>query len=67
MQSLEERLRFLQEAELLTWDGQNLTPPESPVRNRGSKLVSDLMVEMRVIYYLDTSTSRPAFIERNAP
>jgi prevent-host-death family protein len=46
-QPLEERLRFLQEAGLLDWNGQALPPLESPVKNRSGKLMSDLVVEMR--------------------
>ena len=46
-QSLDERLRSLQEAGLLAWNGQTLQPVESPVVNRSGKLVSDLIVEMR--------------------
>jgi prevent-host-death family protein len=46
-QSLDDRLRSLQEAGLLVWNGQTLPPIESPVVNRSGKLVSDLVGEMR--------------------
>ncbi len=46
-QPLEERLRSLQEAGLLAWNGKTLPPMESPVINRSGKLASDLVVEMR--------------------
>ena len=43
----EERLRSLQDAGLLVWNGQSLPDIESPVINRSGKLLSDLVVEMR--------------------
>lgn len=46
-QSLDDRLRSLQEAGLLAWNGQALLPIESPLTNRSGKLISDLVVEMR--------------------
>jgi prevent-host-death family protein len=46
-QTLDERLRSMQEAGLIAWNGQTLPLLESPVINRSGKLVSDLVVEMR--------------------
>ena len=46
-QPLEERLRSLQEAGLLAWNGQFLPSLESPVVNSSGRLISDLVVEMR--------------------
>jgi hypothetical protein len=46
-QPIEERLRSLQAAGLLAWNGQSLPDIESPVINRSGKLLSNLVVEMR--------------------
>lgn len=45
--SLEERLKSLQEAGLLAWNGQRLEPIQPPAVNRGPRNVSDLIAEMR--------------------
>lgn len=46
-QPLEERLRSLQEAGLLAWNGHTLPPLEPPAVNRGQRSLSELLVEMR--------------------
>ena len=46
-QSLEERLRSLQEAGLLAWNGQKLESIQPPAVNRGPRTLADLVVEMR--------------------
>lgn len=46
-QPSEERLRALQEAGLLAWNGQALDAIDPPVANRGQRSLSDLIVEMR--------------------
>lgn len=45
--SLEEKLKSLQEAGLLAWNGQRLEPIQPPAVNRGPRNVSDLIAEMR--------------------
>ncbi|MBK9007270.1 MAG: type II toxin-antitoxin system prevent-host-death family antitoxin [Anaerolineae bacterium] len=45
--TLEERVKTLQQAGIIAWSGQKL-PRRKPVAiNRGKKLASDLVVEMR--------------------
>jgi prevent-host-death family protein len=44
---IEERLRFLQDAGLLAWNGQPLPSIESSVINHSGQLLSNLVVEMR--------------------
>ncbi len=46
-QPLDERLRSLQEAGLLAWNGQALPERQSPVINRSGRLASDLVSELR--------------------
>jgi prevent-host-death family protein len=46
-QPIEERLRSLQDAGLLAWNGQSLPDSESLLVNSSGKLLSDLVVEMR--------------------
>ncbi len=46
-QSIETRLRALQEAGLLEWNGKKLPATKSAVINRSGKLMSDLVSEMR--------------------
>jgi prevent-host-death family protein len=50
--SIEERLLALVEAGLAEWNGQKLKPHKPAARNRGKKLVSDLVVEDRSVDYL---------------
>lgn len=44
---LEERLRSLQEAGLLAWNGLSLEPIQPPAVNHGPRTLADLVVEMR--------------------
>ena len=46
-QSLEERLKALQNAGLVAWNGQKLKPIIPAAVNRGERQVSDILVEMR--------------------
>ena len=46
-QPLDERLKDLQRAGLVTWNGQKLTPIEPAAINRGEQQVADILVEMR--------------------
>ena len=46
-QSLDERLKILQEIGLVAWNGQKLEPIEPVAVNRGDQQVSDIMIEMR--------------------
>jgi prevent-host-death family protein len=46
-QSLDERIRALQEAGLVTWNGQKLKPCKPAAINRSEKQVADILVEMR--------------------
>jgi prevent-host-death family protein len=46
-QPAEERLRRLQEAGLLAWNGQMLESIQPPAINHSQRSVSDLVVEMR--------------------
>ena len=44
---LDERLKALQSAGLVAWNGQKLKPVKPAAVNRGERLVSDILVEMR--------------------
>ncbi|MCC7188913.1 MAG: type II toxin-antitoxin system prevent-host-death family antitoxin [Anaerolineales bacterium] len=45
--TLEQRVKALQEAGIIAWNGQKL-PPRKPVAvNNSDKLASDLVIEMR--------------------
>jgi prevent-host-death family protein len=46
-QTLEERLKALQDAGMVAWNGQKLKPIEPPATNRSERQVSDILVEMR--------------------
>jgi prevent-host-death family protein len=46
-QPIEERLKALQDAGMLAWNGQNLEPITPQAVNRGDRLVSDILVAMR--------------------
>jgi prevent-host-death family protein len=46
-QSLDDRLKALQNAGMVAWNGQKLKSVTSPVINRGEQQVSDILVEMR--------------------
>jgi len=46
-QSLEERLKALQNAGLVAWNGQKLKPVTAAAVNRSDRQVSDMLVEMR--------------------
>ena len=46
-QPLEERLKALQNAGMVAWNGQKLKPVTPAVVNRGEQQVSDILVEMR--------------------
>jgi prevent-host-death family protein len=46
-QPLDERLKALQDAGLVAWNGQKLKPVTPAAVNRGDKLVADILVEMR--------------------
>lgn len=46
-QTLEERLRGLQEAGMVAWNGQPLKPLTPAAVNRSVRQVSDILVEMR--------------------
>ena len=46
-QSLEERLKALQNAGLVAWNGQKLKPVTPAAVNRSDRQVSDMLVEMR--------------------
>jgi prevent-host-death family protein len=45
--SLQKRIETLREAGLIAWDGKKLLPIQPPAINRGERLVSDILVEMR--------------------
>jgi prevent-host-death family protein len=45
--SLEERIERLRKAGLVEWSGKKLRRIKPPAVNRGDKLVSDIVVEMR--------------------
>jgi prevent-host-death family protein len=46
-QPLDERLKSLQDAGLIAWNGQKLKPVTPKATNRGKLQVSDILVEMR--------------------
>jgi prevent-host-death family protein len=46
-QPLDERLKILQDAGLVAWNGQKLKPVTPEAVNRGEQQVSDILVEMR--------------------
>jgi prevent-host-death family protein len=46
-QSLEERVEALRQAGVIAWDGRKLKRIKPPAVNRGDKLVSDIVIEMR--------------------
>ncbi len=46
-QPLDERLRALQDAGMVTWNGQKLKPVKPAAVNRNDRQVSDILVEMR--------------------
>ena len=45
--SLDKQIEALREAGLIAWDGKKLLPITPPAINRGERLVSDILVEMR--------------------
>jgi len=45
--SLEERLEMLRKAGLVEWSGRKLRDIKPPAINRGDKLASDIVVELR--------------------
>jgi prevent-host-death family protein len=45
--SLDERLEALRKAGLVEWNGKKLRDIKPPAVNRGDKLVSDIVVELR--------------------
>jgi prevent-host-death family protein len=45
--SLEERVEMLRKAGLVAWSGKKLRRIKPPAVNRGDKLVSDIVVELR--------------------
>lgn len=46
-QPLEERLKALQDAGLVAWNGQKLKPVPPAAVNRSDRQVSEILVEMR--------------------
>jgi prevent-host-death family protein len=46
-QTLEERLKVLQEAGMVAWNGQKLKPITPVAVNQSQQQVSDILVEMR--------------------
>jgi prevent-host-death family protein len=46
-QSIEDRIKAMQEAGLLEWNGQKLEPMEPVARTRGDRTVADLLLEDR--------------------
>lgn len=46
-EELMDRVRALQAAGLITWSGKKLKPARPVAVNKGKKLVSDILVEMR--------------------
>ncbi|HLE53073.1 MAG TPA: type II toxin-antitoxin system prevent-host-death family antitoxin [Anaerolineales bacterium] len=46
-QPLDERLKALQDAGMVAWNGQKLKPVMPAAVNRGEQQVSDILVEMR--------------------
>jgi prevent-host-death family protein len=45
--SLDERIEMLRKAGLIEWSGKKLRDIRPPATNRGDKLASDIVVEMR--------------------
>ena len=45
--SLEDRLEMLRKAGLVEWSGKKLRNIKPPATNRGDKLASDIVVELR--------------------
>jgi prevent-host-death family protein len=45
--SLDERLEMLRKAGLVEWSGKKLSNIKPPAINRGDKLASDIVVELR--------------------
>ena len=45
--SLDKQIEALREAGLIAWNGKKLLPIPPPAINRGERLVSDILVEMR--------------------
>jgi prevent-host-death family protein len=45
--SLEERIEVLRKAGLVEWSGKKLRDIKPPATNRGDKLASDIVVELR--------------------
>lgn len=45
--SVEERMEAMHKAGLMEWSGKELRDIEPPAANRGNKLASDIVVEMR--------------------
>jgi prevent-host-death family protein len=46
-QPLDERIKSLQDAGLVAWNGQKLKPVTPAAINHGERQVSDILVEMR--------------------
>jgi len=46
-QSLEDRLKAMEEAGLLAWNGKKLEPMKPVARTRGDRTVADLLLEDR--------------------
>jgi prevent-host-death family protein len=46
-QPLDERLKALQDAGMVAWNGQRLKPDSPAAINRSDRQVSDILVEMR--------------------
>lgn len=46
-QNLEERVKALVQAGVITWDGKKLADITPPAVNRSNKLASDIVIEMR--------------------
>ena len=46
-QPLDERIKALQDAGLIAWNGQKLKPVAPAAVNRGDRQVSEILVEMR--------------------
>lgn len=46
-QPLDERIKDLQSAGMVAWNGQKLKPIKPAAINRGNQQVSDILVEMR--------------------
>ena len=46
-QILEERLKVLQEAGMVAWNGQKVTPREPLAVNHSDQQASDILIEMR--------------------